>query len=478
MRNTRDAEEIRSSLKVTRSRAISPLPISALDENAREEQNEQDDRKCPAVVPPQHAHSKRVLLDKEQEQTPSSEMPCQTHGELFPAPEQEEQHRQQVEEPQENGQNIRAEPQAELPENHSDIMAVKRKNEEDMRRIQEENLHQQRGDQQNQVQVLRSHQAACKDFQQMSGNGGSRVWSEAQEQCPPEVLQDQHIMGSEPAAAAALPRGSPSVKPGNLNSGSSFGSLEQQIEKWYLEMLGVLEMFVKHSTMPQEESYLLGEELWLVMEYMDGGALSDVISKTHLSEDETAAISRECLQGLDFLHSNHVIHRDVKSDNILLRTDGCVKLADFGLSAQLTPEQNRRCVVAGTPWWMAPEVVTCRPYGPKVDIWSFGIVGIEMVEQEPPYWSRSPGSAQRLIATAGTPKLCHPKLLSALLRDFLSCCLQTDEEERWSAKELLQVKCEGAAGETGSKGWAPPPLKSKASDEAPSSSPPLLMLFK
>ncbi|CAN8178469.1 unnamed protein product, partial [Coccothraustes coccothraustes] len=186
------------------------------------------------------------------------------------------------------------------------------------------------------------------------------------------------------------------------------------------------------------DSYLLGEELWLVMEYMDGGALSDVISKTHLSEDETAAISRECLQGLDFLHSNHVIHRDVKSDNILLRTDGCVKLADFGLSAQLTPEQNRRCVVAGTPWWMAPEVVTCRPYGLKVDIWSFGIVGIEMVEREPPYWSRSPGSAQRLIATAGTPKLRHPKLLSALLRDFLSCCLQTDEEERWSAKELLQ----------------------------------------
>ncbi|CAN8220633.1 unnamed protein product [Coccothraustes coccothraustes] len=195
------------------------------------------------------------------------------------------------------------------------------------------------------------------------------------------------------------------------------------------------------------DSYLLGEELWLVMEYMDGGALSDVISKTHLSEDETAAISRECLQGLDFLHSNHVIHRDVKSDNILLRTDGCVKLADFGLSAQLTPEQNRRCVVAGTPWWMAPEVVTCQPYGPKVDIWSFGIVGIEMVEQEPPYWSRSPGTAQRLIATAGTPKLRHPKLLSALLHDFLSCCLQRDEEERWSAKELLQLAVSNALKE-------------------------------
>ncbi|KAL9847387.1 serine/threonine-protein kinase PAK 1-like [Geothlypis trichas] len=87
---------------------------------------------------------------------------------------------------------------------------------------------------------------------------------------------------------------------------------------------------------------------------------------------------------------------------------------------------------------MAPEVVTGHPYGPKVDIWSLGIVGIEMIEQEPPYWSESSDTAQRLIATVGTPKLRQPKLLSALLRDFLSCCLQTDEEQRWSAKELLQ----------------------------------------
>ncbi|XP_064260302.1 serine/threonine-protein kinase PAK 2-like [Passer domesticus] len=87
---------------------------------------------------------------------------------------------------------------------------------------------------------------------------------------------------------------------------------------------------------------------------------------------------------------------------------------------------------------MAPEVVTREPYGPKVDIWSFGIVGIEMVEEEPPYWNQSPASAKFMIASIGTPQLLHPKLLSAWLRDFLSCCLQTDEEQRWSAKELLQ----------------------------------------
>ncbi|RMB88666.1 hypothetical protein DUI87_34958 [Hirundo rustica rustica] len=185
-------------------------------------------------------------------------------------------------------------------------------------------------------------------------------------------------------------------------------------------------------------SYLVHEELWLVMEYMDGGTLNDVIYETHMSEDEIAAVSRECLQGLNFLHCNHVMHRDVKSTNILLRTDGSVKLADFGLSVQLTPEQSRRRSVNGTAWWMAPEVVKCHPYGPKVDIWSFGIVGIEMVEQEIPYENESPLSAQLLTATKGAPELQQPKLLSPLLRDFLSCCLQRDEARRWSAKELLQ----------------------------------------
>ncbi|NWW39324.1 PAK3 kinase, partial [Panurus biarmicus] len=185
-------------------------------------------------------------------------------------------------------------------------------------------------------------------------------------------------------------------------------------------------------------SYLVDKQFWLVTEYMDGGTLSDVIRKTYLSEDEMAAISRECLQGLDFLHSNHVIHRDVKSCNILLRTDGSVKLADFGLSAQLPPEQSRQSSVAGTSGWMAPEVVTGQPYGPKVDIWSLGIVGIEMVEQEVPYWNETPVSPQLLIATGGRPKLWQPNLFSPLLRDFLNCCLQTDEVRRWSAKELLQ----------------------------------------
>ncbi|NXH59302.1 PAK3 kinase, partial [Rhabdornis inornatus] len=130
-------------------------------------------------------------------------------------------------------------------------------------------------------------------------------------------------------------------------------------------------------------SYLLHKELWLVMEYMDGGSLYDAIRETHMAEAEIAVVSRECLQGLDFLHSKQVIHRDIKSHNILLGLCGSVKLADFGLTAQLTTGQRKRISPVGTTYWMAPEIFTSKPYGPKVDIWSFGIMGIEMAEGAP-----------------------------------------------------------------------------------------------
>ena len=218
-------------------------------------------------------------------------------------------------------------------------------------------------------------------------------------------------------------------------------TLNQQNTKLLATEINIMKKSRHPNIVEYFDSYLKGDKLWVVMEYMDGGCLTEILEQfdnVRLSERQIAYVCACTLRALGYIHSLHRIHRDIKSDNLLLNMRGDVKVADFGYAAQLTQQKQKRNTIVGTPYWMAPEVIRGQTYDTKVDIWSLGIMTMEMAEGEPPYMEFPPLRALFLITTKGIPPLAHPEEFSAEMQSFLERCLDKVPDQRGDAQSLLQ----------------------------------------
>ncbi|KAF8386552.1 gck-2 [Pristionchus pacificus] len=241
-----------------------------------------------------------------------------------------------------------------------------------------------------------------------------------------EVYKARHIRSGDLAA----------VKVVKLEAGDNFTVIQQEIL--------VLRDCVHANIIAYNGSYLQRDRLWIVMEYCGGGSLQDIYHMTGpLSELQIGFVCRETLKGLDYLHSRGKVHRDIKGANILLTNSGDVKLADFGVAAQITETIGKRRSFIGTPYWMAPEVASVERrggYGLQCDVWAVGITAIELAECQPPLFDMHPMQVLYLMTKSSykSPALKEKYKWSANFHDFIRQCLTKNPKKRPTPEKLLQ----------------------------------------
>lgn len=189
-------------------------------------------------------------------------------------------------------------------------------------------------------------------------------------------------------------------------------------------------------------SYIKGGNLWICMELLEGGSAHKVMKMigSALEEEQLQCIIAQVVKGLVVMHKAKTLHRDVKADNILLNLEGEAKLADFGVSKTMMSTMGKKMTATGSPYWIAPEVMTSERYDDRVDVWSTAITAIELAEKVPPYYNYLPFRAMFLIGDASKPPphLTNPEKWTENFNNFLKRCLKKDPSERPTCLELLE----------------------------------------
>lgn len=230
----------------------------------------------------------------------------------------------------------------------------------------------------------------------------------------------------------------------NRNSGEIVAvkqmlAVEDEVESLRKEV-EMLRLCGHENVVAYKGTYKTMNDLWIAMEYCAGGSVDSIytVARRPLCEALIAYIMREVLKGLVYMHSHHMIHRDVKGGNILLTGNGGVKLADFGVSAQMMHTLSRRNSFIGTLYWMAPEAILEKEYDERADMWSLGITLIEIAEGMPPHMGALSGPAIFKIPREPPPTLRRPDVWSPLMRAFLARLVVKDPSQRPTAAMMLQ----------------------------------------